>query len=108
MDSVLLLDINITKGWAGAALGSMGKIKAKIVYKINEENAEKCVLLELIRSDEGTFESKKECFNKPFRCKYRDDCGMCIIEEKDILLIIQSLIDKGIITRIGNTYKYIF
>ena len=103
----VLLDINITKGWA-VALGSMGGKLKQIVYKINEENAEKCVLLELIRSDEGTFESKKECFNNHFRCKYRDDCGMCIIEEKDILLIIQSLIDKGIITRIGNTYKYIF
>lgn len=103
----VLLDINITKGWA-VALGSMGGKLKQIVYKINEENAEKCVLLELIRSNESIFESRQECFNNHFRCKYRNDCGMCKIEEKDILLIIESLIDKGIITRIGNTYKYIF
>lgn len=90
-----------------AVWGGGGKLK-QIVYKINEENAEKCVLLELIRSNESIFESRQECFNNHFRCKYRNDCGMCKIEEKDILLIIESLIDKGIITRIGNTYKYIF
>jgi len=32
---------------------------------------------------------------------------MCTIKEDDICSILQSLTNKGIIKKIGNTYKYI-
>lgn len=40
-------------------------------------------------------------------CKYRNACDMCTIKEDDICSILQSLTNKGIIKKIGNTYKYI-
>ena len=102
----VLLDIEITKGMA-VALGGMTGILKQVVYKISEENAEKCVLLEIIRKNMETLKASKECINNHLECKYRDTCDMCTIKEDDICSILQSLTNKGIIKKIGNTYKYI-
>lgn len=102
----VLLDIEITKGMA-VALGGMTGILKQVVYKISEENAEKCVLLEIIRKNMETLKASKECINNHLECKYRDACDMCTIKEDDICSILQSLTNKGIIKKIRNTYKYI-
>ena len=105
-----ILDVNLTQGFASAALSISG-FNSHGVVKLNEIEGEKCVVLEMLRTksyiitEDVLPPSNRECFNSNLNCKYRSG-DQCKIEEKNIKKIFLSLCDKNVIQENGNVYKY--
>ena len=103
-----LLDIEMTNGFLSLILNNIGKNKPSF-YKINEENAEKCILLSILKQNEFIIDNDNICSNLNFKCRYKNDCGDCIIQKKNVDEIITSFLNKNVITNIGdNKYQYNF
>lgn len=106
-----ILDVNLTKGFASAALSISG-FNNHAVVKLNETEGEKCVVLEILRTKSRVITkdilppSNRECINNILNCKHRSG-DQCKIEEEEMKKILLSLCDKNVIRENGNgVYKY--
>lgn len=79
--------------------------------KIDEITGERCIILEILRS-----ESKKgdvslldvffgECCNNQLKCRYKKD-STCNCTHNDIHIIMESLLNKGILKKQNEEYYY--
>lgn len=109
----LVLDIEITKGVANAILTATG-FNANSIIKLNEKAGEKCVLLEIYRKQyhEAGIEifdciCGKECVNNDLKCKYRDQ-GICTMSKKEVINILEEMVNKNVFSKREDVYKYNF
>lgn len=104
-----LLDINLTSGFANAALALSG-MPTKSIFKL--KNANLCVVKE-IKMNHRTFMDisricNQECINNDIPCCYRIG-GCCTLDEEKLKSkIISSLLEDGILTEKNGSYFYQF
>lgn len=106
----LILDIELTKGFASVLLGFLGMANATFV-KISEYNGEKCIIKETI-NQKGKIGNESilakyhgECCNNQYNCKYQNT-DRCKCKKNDIINIYNSLCEKGIFKKNASNYKY--
>lgn len=106
---IFLLDYNLTGGIFSVVAG-MGGIGGRTIYKIKEENGERCILKELIlqkkrRGDKKILRKfKGECCNNNLKCDYCKE-GRCSCKEVDVENILKSFENKNIVKRKGMKFQ---
>lgn len=107
-----LLDLKLTKSFTALALALYG-VNSRAFVKLNEQEAEKCILIETIKKADKKGDkyilsnNKKECINNDFACKYRY-CNKCNITYENIIEIYDNLTAKNVFTKVGDTFEYNF
>lgn len=108
----ILLDINLTNGFASGILALSG-FNSRAFVKLNEYDAEKCILLEICSN--GTYQVEigffnnicnKECVNNHIHCRYRTE-GMCTMKYEEVLKKCDNLVEKNVLKKDENFYSYI-
>lgn len=108
----LLLDINLTLGFASSVLAIMG-VNGQAIVKVSAEEAEKCMIMEAIHKKSHIIDStileqlKGDCVHHNLKCRYRVD-GKCTIKKDDVSRLLDELAGKNIFTKIRTMYKYNF
>lgn len=106
-----IIDIKFKMPIASIVMNMTG-ISTKTITKIDERKGEKCIVFEVMKSGKqnfniNKFDNKGECINNQFEhCKYRDS-DLCNICKKDISEILDSLVERNVITKKMDNYKYI-
>lgn len=106
----LLLDINLTKGFASTAIALMGVPSAAFV-KLNEYDGQKCIVKETLATKDKIGSEKildkfcGECCNCDLTCKYRHE-GHCTCSSSNIVKIYDLLANKNMFKKVNGIYKY--
>lgn len=108
----LLLDIDITKGFLNGFLAVSG-FNNKAFAKLDENAGEKCLLIEICSKQNHKINisyfndiCEKECVNNHLICRYRTD-GKCLMKIQEVLQKCNSLVERNVLKKEGNTYSYI-
>jgi len=104
--ATLSISDNLLK-WAGIDIKTQG------LYKLNEAEGEKCVVVEILRKESRTADMSilppplSKCVNNNFNCKYNRD-GKCQIKKSKVIKCLTKLCEKNVLQKQGDTYKYNF
>lgn len=108
----LLLDIDITKGFLSGFLAISG-FNNKAFAKLDENAGEKCLLIEICSKQNHKINisyfndiCENECVNNNLICRYRTE-GKCMMEIQEVLQKCNSLVERNVLRKEGNTYSYI-
>jgi hypothetical protein len=106
-----ILDLTLTDGFASTVLGLAG-YSTQAIVKLSEENAEKCIYMNLYKQENHTGSSSmlsspqnQSCPNHDLRCKYRKD-AKCTMPEEAVAATLKSLSEKNVISRTRDATCY--
>lgn len=108
--AALLLDIHMTGGFAQLLIALIG-INSKAIATFSEENGEKCVIKETLRTHDKIGHPSilsrfhGECCNHNLNCKYRIDDKCCCTPDR-VKVIFDDLVSCNMFKREGDFYKY--
>lgn len=106
----LLLDIHITAGFSQLLTAMMG-ISSHAIVTFGEENGEKCIIKETLRTQnkighpDMLSKFHGECCNNDLKCRYRVEDKCCCTPER-IKEIFVDLASCNMFTKEGDYYKY--
>lgn len=109
---IFLLDYNGAGGILSKISGLVG-MKEKAIFKIKEENGERCILKELVlqkrkQGDKNLLRKfKGECCNNDLKCWYRRD-EKCCCKKEDVEKILISFEEREIVKKKGTKYQVQF
>ena len=106
-----ILDLTLTRGFASTILGLVG-YSTQSVVKLNEENAEKCVYINLYKQKDHVGDSSilygksnQCCPNSNLPCKYRIGIK-CTITKKIVDDALTSMVEKNVIRKMHDSSNY--
>lgn len=106
----LIFDIHLTKGFAQLLTAMLG-ISSRSVVTFSEENGEKCIIKETLRTKDKIghpsilAKFKGECCNNNLNCKHRID-DKCYCTPDKVKEIFDNLEDCNMFKKEGDFYKY--
>lgn len=104
--AALLLDINLTDGFASLIVGMLG-IPQNVIVKFNEDDGEKCIIHEAMNektiSVNVLHRFNGECYNNQYKCKYNTN-GKCTCTDEKIKEILDNLTEANMFKKVGDSY----
>ena len=108
----ILLDINLTLGFASGALAILG-FNNQAIAKVDVSSGEKCLILEAMYADDKVIDEyvlerfHSDCVHNDIQCRYQSD-ETCCINKDEIILLLEGLCKKNVFSKVGRKYKYNF
>lgn len=104
--AALLLDINLTDGFASLIVNMLG-VPQNVIVKFNEYDGEKCIIHEAMNAKIISVNVLRrfngECCNNQYKCKYNNN-GKCTCTEEKIKEILDNLTEANMFKKVGDSY----